>query len=369
MVETISPVGYGTRARWVGSLALHALGATVTAAAFGAALGAAGGLLGAPWGRAGAIAVAVVAVVYAGRELLGLPVPVPQWRRQVPDWWRTFFGRPLAALLYGAGLGVGFLTYLSHGTLVVVAVAVAATGRPWIGAAAMAPFGLARGIAPLVAARVRSPEDGRRLVERLAAFDDRIRSVLNGSAIVVVAAIAIAIGWRSHGGWSAFAAATLAATFAWASASKLLRPQRWRRAMAAQNVPRPVEVVALWVVPLIEALIPVLTVLGRERAAAAVAFGALAVFTVAIVRSAIRVGVRVPCGCFGRPDVDARGAFARNLALAGLAGVSWVAAGRDPSLIAPSRSDVLPIALTLGGLLAAAITARLAGSMLSRGGT
>ena len=35
-----------------------------------------------------------------------------------------------AAFLYGVGLGVGFLTYLTHGTLVVVAVAAVASGRP-----------------------------------------------------------------------------------------------------------------------------------------------------------------------------------------------------------------------------------------------
>jgi len=53
-------------------------------------------------------------------ELTPVSVPVAQLRRQVPEWWRTFFGRRVASVLYGAGLGVGFLTYLSHGTLVVV---------------------------------------------------------------------------------------------------------------------------------------------------------------------------------------------------------------------------------------------------------
>src|SRR5215210_6058237 len=117
MVETISPVVYGTRARWISALALHAVGAAATAAAFGAAIAA-----------AGAVAVVVLVAVYGARELVGLPIPVPQLRRQVPDWWRTYFGRPFAAFLYGAGLGVGFLTYLGHGTLLVVAVGIAATG-------------------------------------------------------------------------------------------------------------------------------------------------------------------------------------------------------------------------------------------------
>ena len=125
MVETITPVVYGGRARWAAALALHVLGATATAALFGAALGLVGGLLEAPWGRAGAAFLAVVALVYALGELPRVTATVPQLRRQVPDWWREFFSWPLAATLYGAGLGVGFFTYVSHGTLVAVASAIA----------------------------------------------------------------------------------------------------------------------------------------------------------------------------------------------------------------------------------------------------
>src|SRR4029453_15438710 len=73
-----------------------------------------GGLLGAPWGVAGAVLVGASAAAYLAREF-GAPVPVPQLRRQVPDWWRTFFPPNVAAFLYGIGLGPGFLTYLSHG--------------------------------------------------------------------------------------------------------------------------------------------------------------------------------------------------------------------------------------------------------------
>ncbi len=93
-----------------------------------------------PGAAAGAVIVAGVALLYLVRELTGIRIPVPQLRRQVPDWWRTYFGRPLAAFLYGAGLGVGFFTFLGHGTLVVVTVGVAATGRPLLGAVADGPL-------------------------------------------------------------------------------------------------------------------------------------------------------------------------------------------------------------------------------------
>ena len=70
MVETISPVVHGGRGRWLGTLALHALGATGTAAMFGAVLGWIGGSLGAPWGRTGLLALGAVGVVYALAALM-----------------------------------------------------------------------------------------------------------------------------------------------------------------------------------------------------------------------------------------------------------------------------------------------------------
>jgi hypothetical protein len=61
MVETISPVVYGTRTKWLGALALHAAGAAAAGGAVGGAGGARGpaGARGAPppapcWVRPGA---------------------------------------------------------------------------------------------------------------------------------------------------------------------------------------------------------------------------------------------------------------------------------------------------------------------------
>ena len=143
MAETITPVVHGgSRRAWAVSVAVHALGAGIAAATLGALLGGFGALLGAPWGRTGAMAVAAVAGVYLVAEF-GIGVPVPQLRRQVPDWWRTFFPPRVAAFLYGIGLGPGFLAYLMHGTLVAVAVAAAATGSALVGALLVAGFGLA----------------------------------------------------------------------------------------------------------------------------------------------------------------------------------------------------------------------------------
>ena len=191
MVETITPVVHGgSRERWGISLALHAIGAAVAAAIVGSLLAGAGALLGAPWGVPGAVFVAAAATLYLAREL-GAPVPVPQLRRQVPDWWRTFFPPHVAAFLYGVGLGPGILTYLGHGTLVVVSVAAVASGHPLVGAALLAPFGLARGLGPVVAFGVRSPSDGAALVDRLGRSASRGRwRLANGVALVVASVVA-----------------------------------------------------------------------------------------------------------------------------------------------------------------------------------
>jgi hypothetical protein len=357
MVETISPVVYGTRTRWLGALALHAAGAVATAAAFGAAVAAAGALLGAPWGRAGGTIVAGVAILYLVRELTGARIPIPQLRRQVPDWWRTYFGRPLAAFLYGAGLGVGFLTFLGHGTLVVVTVGVASTGRPLLGALLMAPFGVARGLAPLIGARSKEPEDGSRLVDRLSSTSGRLRTGLNAAALLGVGVAAAVSASRVGGGWGEAAAATLAAVFAWSSVSKVTGWSRWRRTLSAHALPRWLERMAAWTVPAVESLVPVLALLGRERAAAAVALGSTAVFSVTLLRLAARDGVRVACGCFGHASIDVRVALARTLALAGAAVVSWSAGTPDPALRLPEAVDAVPALLFGGALSVAAITA------------
>jgi hypothetical protein len=108
-------------------------------------------MLGAPWGSAGYVLIALTALIYFAREAFGAPIPLPQLRRQVPEWWRAFYSRNVAALLYGLGLGIAFMTYLSFGTFVVVAVGALASGHPGSGAIIVGAFGLARALSVVVA--------------------------------------------------------------------------------------------------------------------------------------------------------------------------------------------------------------------------
>jgi hypothetical protein len=373
MVETISPVVHGGRGRWLGTLALHALGATGTAALFGALLGWIGGSFGAPWGRIGLLALGAVALVYALGTLTRLRVPVPQLRRQVPDWWRTYFGRPFAAVLYGAGLGIGFLTYLSAGTLVVVALAAIASGSPAAGALIVAPFGLVRGLSAIVAWRSVTQEQSRALVDRLVSMPDTARRVTNGVVLVVVAGIAVAASFRAAAGsgWT-FAAAVLAAVFAWAAASKVAAPRRWRRALAAMELPRSLERVAAWAVPASEALVPLLVVVGLPRVAAVWSGVLLIVFSVTLVASRGRISGRVTCGCFGgRESVALRSVLARNALLLAMAASVAIRGVEAPAVWlpgAPAIGDALPLALTLGALAAAVLVAWRTSVWFGRGG-
>ena len=148
MAETITPVVHGDkRGPHLLSSLLHVLGATLAAAAFGLLLGGIGALLREPSREAAALAVAIAALVYLARETFGVPIPLPDRKRQVPEWWRTFFSPPVAAFLYGLGLGVGVLTYLTFGTFAAVMVGAVAAGDPLTAVLLCAPFGLARGLA------------------------------------------------------------------------------------------------------------------------------------------------------------------------------------------------------------------------------
>jgi hypothetical protein len=358
MVETITPVVHGgRRGRWAPFLVLHVAGAVGAAALFGATLGEAGALLRAPWGAAGLAAVAAVAAAYLAREVAGLPVPVPQLRSQVPDWWRTFFPFGPASFLYGVGLGVGFLTYLSHGSLVVVSVAAVASGRPLAGAALLGSFGLARGLSAVVAMRSRTPEEGARLVARLAASASwggwRLAHaiVLAGVAATAVVAAAGAPGPSKIG---SAAAALLAVAFGGAGIAKLVDLRTWRRALGSYRLARPLERGASGAVPVLELGLAALPFLGLESTAGLVALAALGLFSLAIGVARVRVGRVLDCGCFGSSPVrDYRSLLARNAAFALVAAIAWRGGVDSPvggSLGVPGGANLLPAGLVALGV-------------------
>jgi hypothetical protein len=304
--------------------------------------------------------VAAVAAVYASRELLGLPVPLPDRKKQVPEWWRTFFGPTSAPFLYGLGLGVGFLTYLRHGTLVAVAALSAVSGEPGLGALILLPFGVARGLTVLAAAPGVSADGVGSVMARLDALaTSAVPRRVNGLVLAALGSIvllsSLVVGTRGDRA-SGLAAELLAAVFAWAAVVKVLRFRRWRTEVAGYRLPAEGLVGA--VVPLAETAVPVLVVSGFPAAAAILGLALLAAFSGAILRARRLQGDRLPCGCFGgRKRRDYRLLLARNLAL----GVVAMAALADPTRrpwteIGPA--EMLPILLLGVGLAVTGFLAR-----------
>jgi cytochrome c biogenesis protein CcdA len=106
------PVRLAEERRWrlVVRALVFAVGAIASSAAFGALLGKAGAVVAEVPHASLVIAVIAVAAVL-GREVLALPIPIPQRRWQVPrEWLRHFW---LGSFLFGAIMGLGFLTYTS----------------------------------------------------------------------------------------------------------------------------------------------------------------------------------------------------------------------------------------------------------------
>jgi Methylamine utilisation protein MauE len=361
MVETITPVVHGgRRGRWGIAVGAHILGAVLGAAALGGALGLAGRALGAPWGAPGLSVVAAVAAVYAGRELLGIPVPLPDRKRQVPEWWRTFFGPISAPFLYGLGLGVGFLTYLRHGTLVAVAALAVISGDPRLAALILVPFGLARGLTVLLAAPGVSAEGVGSVMARLDALAlSEVPRWVNGIALVALGSVAAAsaplAAVRGSEG-SGLAAELVALVFAWAAIGKALRFRRWRGQILGYGLPAAGTLAVA--VPLVEAGVPALVVGGFPTAAGALALGLLAAFSAAILRARRLEGDRLPCGCFGGGDRrDYRLLLARNLALGAVAAAALADPAGDPwADVGPA--ELLPVVLLAVGLLMTAFLLR-----------
>lgn len=359
MVETITPVVYGgSKPRWLAGVAMMAIGATVTAGLFGAFLGFVGSVFGAPWGPIGMVAVALIALLYLARETVGLKIPVLQAKRQVPEWWRTFFSPIVASVLYGGGLGIGFFTYLTYGTLVVVAAIAVALGNPGVGVLLLVPFALARSLTVLIAYGSDSGEASNRLITRLARIGrtKAIRLVnviaLLALALTAGAASAAAITAEDGDGSNAglFAVALVGMVFGWAGISKVAGFVRWRTALAGYGIPVKAQGAIAISVPLLEIMVAIVAIGGWGRLASGAALVLLAVFSLAIVRARSIHGNRLDCGCFGsRRFRDYRAMLLRNGLLAAVAVVGLIAGPQTEPTV--PGIDLVPLVLSVAGIV------------------
>jgi hypothetical protein len=185
MVETFTPAVCGSRLRERLAIALFALAALAASAALGATLGFVGSLVGT---RPALIAAAALAFIAALREAGILRLPLPQSRRQVPERWQYELPLPLWSAGYGAGLGLGFLTFQPVATFWVACAAALALGKPVAAAGCFALYGAGRAFMA-VWPRHREPS-GPAAVERLvgrASFVPRANAIVLGLAVVLLA--------------------------------------------------------------------------------------------------------------------------------------------------------------------------------------
>ena len=167
MLASITPLGErGRQSHWSITVTAFALGATVAGAAAGALLGALGTLL--PGRVDGGARTAVIAVALIGAlalDLGGTAVPGP--RRQVDERWLDRYRGWVYGMGYGSQLGLGIVTVITSAATYVVLLCALASGRPVTGLAIMGLYGALRGLTPLLAAGVRTPQQLLALHARL----------------------------------------------------------------------------------------------------------------------------------------------------------------------------------------------------------
>jgi hypothetical protein len=150
MIETIGPTGHtGGRRTAIAACVAFLPGAIAGGLLTFGSLAAVGELLHGAGGRTPFLVAAGIALVAAVLEARGTRI-VPQIRRQLPEHWRRAMPMPVAAVLYGVLLGIGFTTFvLSFGVWALAGVSLA-LGDPALGALIGIAFGIGRAT-PIVA--------------------------------------------------------------------------------------------------------------------------------------------------------------------------------------------------------------------------
>ncbi|HET8975235.1 MAG TPA: hypothetical protein VFN15_01290 [Solirubrobacterales bacterium] len=188
VVETLGPTGHtGGRRITVAACLAFLPGAVAGAVLTFGSLAALGELVGGAGGRAAYLAAAAIALLAAVLEVRGARI-VPQIRRQLPEHWRRVMPMPLAAVLYGVLLGIGFTTFvLSFGVWALAAISLA-VGDPQLGLIVGVCFGLGRALPVLVLAPLAGTPAGARATDLMAASPAAYLGMRRGDAAALGAA-------------------------------------------------------------------------------------------------------------------------------------------------------------------------------------
>jgi hypothetical protein len=194
MIETIGPTGHtGGRRTAIAACIAFLPGALVGGLLSFGSLALAGKALHGAGGAGAYTAAAVIAVVAAALEIRGTRI-VPQIRRQLPEGWRRVMPMPVAAMLYGVLLGIGFTTFvLSFGVWALAGVSLA-IGDPALGLLIGAAFGFGRAIPIVSLAPAAGGPVGVRATELMCERPGVYLSLRRGdAATLLVAALALVV--------------------------------------------------------------------------------------------------------------------------------------------------------------------------------
>ena len=197
MLSQLTPVGEASRGyRYRTTACWFIAGAVVGGAMLG--------------GVMAALAVAVSSIDATATTLLGIAAAVavlgaavdsgvlgfrpPFFKRQVNEYW---LGR-YRAWVYGSGfgwqIGTGVTTYIMTAAVFVTVALGALTAGPWVALAIGVLFGLVRGLAVLLTARLRSTAELFALHRRFDALGEPVRRAVIGVQLAV-AVVAIGVAW------------------------------------------------------------------------------------------------------------------------------------------------------------------------------
>ncbi len=193
MLSTITPFGersrghrYASTASWfvvgsvLGGLTLGGLAAGLAIAAGGT------GVSSDPAWLASAVAVAAGAAAAIDADVFGQVIPI--WRRQVNDQWLARYRSWVYGVGFGWQIGVGVATYIMTAAVFLVVFLAAASRSAADALALCGLFGLSRGLAVFLTAKVDSPAQLRGLHHRF----DQTGPAVRVAVIAVQAGVAVA---------------------------------------------------------------------------------------------------------------------------------------------------------------------------------
>jgi hypothetical protein len=194
VIDTIGPTGHtGGRRTTIAACVAFLPGAIAGGLLTFWSLALLGDLLHGAGGRAAYLIAAGIALLAAALEARGTRI-VPQIRRQLPEHWRRVMPMPVAAVLYGVLLGIGFTTFvLSFGVWALAGVSLA-VGDPTLGLILGAGFGLGRAIPILALAPLAGRPAGIRATELMCERPGVYLGLRRGdAAALAVAALALIV--------------------------------------------------------------------------------------------------------------------------------------------------------------------------------